>query len=194
LNNHYTIDPSGLIIAVGPAWDRYALEHDAPGAVSKHILGRKWWEFVSGQQTRSYLNAVFFACRMDHQEFSTHCRCDAPDEKAMYRFTVIPQEDETLVVDFNYIDDTEGSNVTPIDALADRVDTIRCSICCSFLLGENWIDPYFQSDIRFFAQSYSVCPNCRTRALAKIQNNADEHDLTARLIPYDKPPTGPETG
>ena len=194
LDNSYVIDPSGLILSVGPNWDRYAIESGAPGAASKHVVGRKWWEFVVGQQTRSYLNAVFFACRMDHQKFSIRCRCDEPDEKALYQLSVIPHENDTLSVNLNQINDLQPSNNARVIDFTECYDTVRCSICCSFLLGENWIDPFSQHDVQFFAQNFDICPACRKQALAKIHKSNNKQKLAANIVCLDADTDKPNQG
>jgi hypothetical protein len=194
MENQYVVSPSGQIISVGTGWDQHALSYDAPLAVSKYILGRYWWEFVSGVQTRSYLNAIFFACRMDNQIFSTLCRCDAPDEKILFRFTVCPQEDETLIVTHKHIRASEFQKSGFVNGLKASVDTERCSVCCSFRLGENWIDPFFQPDTRYFAQSYGVCPNCRETTLAELgrKERPNQGSLNV-VVPFRSRPASDET-
>lgn len=194
MENQYVLSPSGQIISVSADWDKHALRNGAPMAVSKYVLGRDWWEYVSGVQTRSYLNAIFFACRMDNQIFSIQCRCDAPDEKMLYRFTVRPQEDETLVVTHTHIRASEFHKSEFETGLQDSVETERCSVCCSFRLGENWIDPFSQPDKRYFPQSFGVCPDCRAAAMEELgrerQPNQGSIDV---VVPFRSRPSSDET-
>ncbi len=185
MDNQYTIDASGRIVSVGAKWDDHARRNDAPKAVSNAVIGRNWSEFVSGVQTRSYLNAIFFACRMDNEEFSMLCRCDAANEKKLYRFSVAPQEDETLLVTHEYMGVSDQVQREVVLSVLRRVDTTRCSICCSFLLGDNWIDPFSSPDAQYFAQGFGVCPTCKTSALNMIETNRRQRKKTQRaVIPF----------
>ena len=97
-----------------------------------------------------------------------------------------------MIVYLNHINDQPQSYKTSIIDITDHFETIRCSICCSFLLGENWIDPFSQHDIQFFARSFAVCPACKKQALTEIHKSDDKQNLTATVIPFEAPPYKPD--
>jgi len=96
-----------------------------------------------------------------------------------------------MIVYLNHINDPPQSYKTSIIDITDHFETIRCSICCSFLLGENWIDPFSQHDIQFFACSFPVWPACKKQALTEIHKSDDKQNLTATVIPFEAPPYKP---
>ena len=96
--NSYVVDSKDRIISVGSEWDAFAIENDAPGATSTHVLGREIWDFVEGANTRTYLFGVFQACRIEQQLFSILYRCDGPDVRRLYRLTIWPSPDDSLTI------------------------------------------------------------------------------------------------
>ena len=183
MNNEYTLSPSGRILSVGEDWNSHALNSGAKGLTSEHVVGRCLWDFVSGSDTRAFLNAIFFACRMDNQRSSMICRCDTPAKAQDFRFSVDPQPDETLVVSLSGLADL--GNATSVVDLASRVDTTRCSMCCAFKLGENWIDPMTQPDTRYFARGLGVCPSCRETTAGRLRDGKSEG--RGKLLRFRKP-------
>lgn len=159
--NSYKLDKDDIIVSVGDAWNDFAAENNSPSAFSSNVVGRNLWQFIAGVQTRSYLNAIFFACRMDTQPFSISYRCDAPDEKRLFRLSISPGEKGSLILNHSLVHTKLSLADQNVPVFAEHYDNTRCSICCSFLIGENWIDTFAYPDARFFAKSYGICPNCR---------------------------------
>lgn len=183
MKNVYTLSASGRILSVGPEWDANATQADTPELMSEHVIGRSLWDFVSGIETQAYLNAILFACRMDHQPFSMICRCDMPGMAQDFRFSVEPQADETLVLSTSELV-TRGHAISFADD-DDSIDTLRCSICCSFKLGDHWIDPMTQPDMRYFASGFGICPTCRDMTVGQLKERMAERQ--GKLVPFRKP-------
>lgn len=72
----YYIESSNKIVDLSPDWDQMAVGEGAPGPPRSEIIGCSLWDFVSGHETRSYLNALFFWCRQSNRAVSLPYRCD----------------------------------------------------------------------------------------------------------------------
>lgn len=179
MKNRYILNASDQIISVGSGWDEFALQNNAPDAVAKNVIGRRYWEFVSGRETISFLNSIFFACRMDMQPFSILYRCDSADEKRLFRLVIQPGQDKALTLDHQLVHSTTYSSSKKVVDFENRFDGSRCSICSSFLVGDNWIDPFTQPDTRYFAKSYVVCPKCTEETQFELSRQRSD----SRVIP-----------
>ncbi len=176
--SEYVLDASDRIISVSPQWDQFAIENDTPGAMAENVIGRQVWDFVEGLETASYLNAIFFACRMDTESFDILYRCDAPEIKRMFRMSVHPEEKGVLTLRHDLLHSKSRLHTNKVEVFTDHYDSTRCSVCCSFLIGENWIDVFPYLNDRYFPKSYSVCPACRELAQKGIDQMTHRNGST----------------
>lgn len=168
--NSYVINEADDIVSVGPEWDRFAVENDAPRAMAKNVIGRKIWDFIDGFETSSYLNAIFYACRMDTESFDILYRCDAPEVQRLFRLSICPEEKGWLTLNHALVHNKKRLQANNVAIFTDHFDNTRCSVCCSFLVGENWIDTFSHLNDRYFPKSYSVCPTCRENTRKKLDS------------------------
>lgn len=166
--NLYVINEADEIVSVGPEWDDFATENGAPSAMAQNVIGRKVWDFVDGFETSYYLAAIFYACRMDTERFDILYRCDAIEVQRLFRLSVIPEEKGWLTLRHELVHTKEHLNANRVMVFTDHFDKTRCSVCCSFLIGENWIDTFPHLSDRYFPKSYAICPQCRETARQKI--------------------------
>lgn len=179
----YVINAADQIVWVSDEWDSFALNNNAPEAIGKNVIGRRYWEFVSGHQTISYLNSIFFACRMDMQPFRILYRCDSPEEKRLFRLVVQPGLNKMLTLKHQFLHSADKLPAKKVVNFSDRFDGNRCSICCAFQVGENWIDPFKYPDRKYFAKSYVVCPQCREDKRSALQVMKQSSDNASTILP-----------
>ena len=168
ITNSYTLNDEDRIVSVGPQWDQYALDEDAPESVADKVLGREIWDFIEGHQTRDYLFGIFHVCRIEYEEFNALYRCDTPDLYRLFRLIVKPHASGMLTVDHALIEKRQSAGIRRIAAFPDHHDTTRCSICCAFQIGGKWIDLEVRPEPGNFAKSYSICPKCQKTAQQEI--------------------------
>ncbi|WP_163850127.1 hypothetical protein [Pseudooceanicola aestuarii] len=178
-DNSYRLSGEDIILSVGPHWDAFATKNNAPGARSELVLGQRLWAFVTEYQTQLFLSDIFFACRMDMQPFQMLYRCDAPTVKRLFRLTITPELDGALRLDHRVVLTRQKFLSGAVAAFADHYDHSRCSICCAFLIGENWVDTFARPDERYFARSYAICPDCRSSA----RNSRQQGDTVSPFSP-----------
>lgn len=168
MKNQYVLNAADQIISVGSGWDEFAIANNAPDSIARYVIGRRYWEFISGKETISYMTSIFFACRMDMQPFTILYRCDSSEEKRLFRLSIRPGLDKMLTIEHQLLHSTSCSVPEKVVDFENRYDANRCSICCSFLVGDNWIDPFTRPDTRYFVKSYAVCPKCRKKMQAEL--------------------------
>ena len=172
LHLYYDIDHQDKIIAVGGDWDAFAKENSGESALAYKVIGTKIWDQIVDFETRSYLNAFFFASRQKQVEIATTYRCDAPDQPRLYKMRVTPFSLNDLALRISH----EPLEPTMIDMDASKLTwedsecVPKCSICCAFKVGDEWIDPFTRPDIRFFAHGHVVCTSCKRGAGAELRH------------------------
>jgi len=162
---YYTLDHNDVVDGIGGDW---ASENADQLAWSDQVVGTKLWKHVQGQETKSYLNAVFFAVRQTQEVIILPYRCDSLLKPRHCLMAVIPQQNDGLTVD--HID---GPVLTHVKAAAqenthDVYSTKRCSICCAFQLGREWIDPHTLPNPIDFPKGLGICPSCKSVASGQI--------------------------
>jgi len=163
----YTLDHADVIEGIGGNWSS---ENADQLSWSDQVLGTKLWKHIQGQETKSYLNAVFFAVRQSKEVIILPYRCDTALKPRHCLMAVIPRENDGLTID--HIDgpvlthSKAASQISTYDAFA----TTRCSICCAFNVGSEWIDPHTLPSPMDFPKGLGICPNCRSVASGRVSD------------------------
>ncbi|MFT6774022.1 MAG: hypothetical protein ACJA1L_001733 [Paracoccaceae bacterium] len=168
----YEIDAQNIITGVDGAWDEFALENDGPGAQESLVVGEPLWSFVSGVDTISHLNAIFFWCRRNGTLFQSAFRCDALTMRRLIRMTVTPLGDGALRIE-NHLVEAMKRNAAEWHAHGPASGlSSRCSVCCRVQEGAAWVDAGMPpSPLGGVMQRYTICPDCK-RAAADVLSEA----------------------
>ena len=164
MRNYYTLNDENTIVEVGGTWDDFALDNDGPAAVADQVIGRPLWDFVKGFELVSFLSAVNYAVRDTGSYFETLYRCDSPDSLRLFRMTVSRLARDGLQVRHTLIKQSPTSLAAGSTQLDGFRCENRCSKCCRFRVGEQWIDSYAYPDTELFPQTHVICPICRAKA------------------------------
>jgi RNase P subunit RPR2 len=109
---------------------------------------------------------------MDTLGFSILYRCDAPHVRRLFRLSIQPEDKGALKLNHTLVHSKKSFETRKVLVFKDHYDCTRCSVCCSFLVGENWIDTASLPDERYFPKSFGVCPDCRDTAIKEIQRRS----------------------
>lgn len=165
----YELNPSDQIESVGGGWDAFARDNDGADAMAHKVLGRRLWDFVDGVSTAIYLHAILNRCRHERQSFQTSYRCDSLDEARLFWMHVTPQNGR-LRVDHRLVWNTALQQSRKVIVLADFRSANRCSICCSYRVGNKWFDPLLQPDLIHFPRGNVLCDRCRDYSVGYLEN------------------------
>lgn len=161
----YILDHADVVDGIGGDWSS---ENSDQRSWSDQVLGTKLWKHIQGQETKSYLNAVFFAVRQSQEVIILPYRCDTPLKPRHCLMAVIPRQNDGLTVD--HLDGPVLTHATaaPLVSTYDAFSTTRCSICCAFKVGSEWIDPHTLPDPTDFPKGFGICPTCKSFAAGQI--------------------------
>lgn len=157
----YELDAWDDIRALSGPWDAFALANGGRAGLARDIRGETLWRFISGADTITYYNAIFFWVRSNQAEFVTVLRCDAPGMKRLDRMTVRPRPASGLSVEFAPIWRRPVGLPARSCAAGATAASIRCSICCRAPGPSGWeeVPAVGPGDP---APRYEICPECRS--------------------------------
>lgn len=172
MHTYYTIDQLNRIVDVGGSWDDFSDANGGRGLKLDKIRGNEIWAYISGLQTRSYLNAVFFVCRFTQKPVSLVYRCDSPTEVRYFRMTVTNLTADGLhIAHDSLLDDCFAKR--KVVALSDLHSTEKCSICCALKVDGTWVDPFVQPEHIEFPKGSGLCPDCKKDTLKTLEENGE---------------------
>lgn len=160
----YTLDRDNRIICLGGSWDDFALKNDGSNAMAEKVIGHSLWNFVEGFEVQSFLNAIFFAVRQKNQPFSTLYRCDTSNKARLFKMTATPNSLGHVHVGHQLIEPPRIAAPSSVMTLDSIMCSNRCSMCCSFKVDEEWVDPFAYPETEFFPYSHVICPSCKALA------------------------------
>ncbi len=162
---YYSLNHADVVDEIGGDW---ASEDADQRSWSGQVVGTKLWKHINGQETKSYLNAIFFAVRQSKEVIILPYRCDSLLKPKHCLMAVIPQQNGGLTID--HIDGPVLTHVQVASQTSkyDAHSTKRCSICCAFKIGSEWIDPHTLPNPVDFPKGLGVCPACKSVASNRI--------------------------
>ena len=168
--NSYWLDAENRMVRVGSDWDRFASENDGDKVLAAHVLGRPIWDFIRGDVTRMWYEAVIKLCRLRGSSLGRPYRCDTPNKRRFMQMAIVPEESGLLRFDHTIL------SVEPIRppvyfraALhAEGVPSMRCSMCGHISRdGSKWLEPEpspagdGKTALAPLPVIYTVCQECQ---------------------------------
>ncbi len=173
LNNH------DEIIAVGGAWDDFALANDAPELIGEKVIGRPLLEFISGNVTRQFVLAILHTVRSSAQAVELDYRCDSPKERRFMRMQVSLEPSGDIHFLNTPLRTEPRQHKVFISRAAQRSKTTstRCSMCNLIKSLNDWVetDSSSQPAASELLVIYGICASCS----AKLQCASSAQQLSA---------------
>jgi hypothetical protein len=163
----YHLSYDDKIIATSDDWDRTAVEGAGRKALSRNVLGASIWSVVTGDDTRSYLNALFFLCRKTQQPVTAHYRCDTPDKAQLVAMEIAPLPGRMLQVSHLQIPDLMIEAALPL-ALDRKAQVTQCSQCLRVEVAGHWQESFPLRNAAATDVDRTVCPACRAGVLHRV--------------------------
>ena len=159
----YVLDHQDRIISVSGAWDKFADENNGTNLSSKDVCGRPLWDFVTGDATRMWLEAIFQYARLLGTSVVRPYRCDSPDLKRFMRMRIDFEQGGILTVEHEIMATEPRSAPVLIQYGANtlRKTRQRCSICGRVNSG-GWQEPLEEhaDESDGIIVIYTVCEDC----------------------------------
>ena len=130
-------------------------------------------DFVQGSEVIAFLNTLFFWCRFENRTYETLYRCDSRDTPRLFRMTIEPLADEHLMVEHRLISESKR-DTQQTGARKQKFFGPKCSICCRFNIGSDWIDPFAGIPGDYQETDHVFCPECRSRLSAGLVARSDD--------------------
>lgn len=160
----YRLDKSDLIVDVGGAWDRMAVENGGNELCGHSVLGRSLYDFISGDVSKMFVRTIIDGVRVLRRPRTVPYRCDSPGLRRFMEMSISCEDGGGLLLEHRQLrteatgrrfDFTVG--VAPV-----RQMVVRCSHCNSVKFSGVWGEPE-----RVLPEApgkvpviYGVCPNC----------------------------------
>lgn len=160
----YVLDERNRICSVSGIWDEFADENGGQKLSSSDVCGRTIWDFVAGDATRMWLDAIFQLTRLRETSLERSYRCDSPDVKRFMRMRVVPEQGRLLRIEHEILATEPRPVPVSIQYAANALDEIRrrCSICGRIHNG-SWLEPqaeHVDASNRIMV-IYTVCEDCK---------------------------------
>lgn len=174
MQSYYRVSAYDEVIDVGGDWMSSTRAKGQGDRTGGTLLGRSIWTYIAGIETQSYLNAIFFKVRQAETRVEMPYRCDSRDLARLFRMVVRPDPVEYcgLHIQHSLIWQKPlpraAQAKSPEDEDSQTAD--RCSVCCRFKLGEDWVDPLATPGVGFVVQNYRVCRACKTELMARLDH------------------------
>lgn len=178
---YYVLDAFDRISDVGGAWSENASEHGQTNISKDHILGCGMRDFVHGSEVIAFLSTLFFWCRFENRAYQTLYRCDSPDTPRLFRMTIEPLADEHLMVEHRLISESKRV-VAAQDEPISKFFGPKCSICCRYNIGSDWIDPFAGIPGEYKETDHVFCPECRCRLSAGLVARSDDVQMHSAIL------------
>jgi hypothetical protein len=161
----YRLDKNNCILSVSGPWDEFAQANNGLAACASRIQGRLIWDFISGDVTRMWVEALLQLTVVRQETMERTYRCDSPDLKRFMRMRIIPEESGILRVDHALLSVENRINpvqIRPLAPASNRRARFRCGICGRIEDEGTWVEP----DAKHGGASgvvtvlYTVCQDC----------------------------------
>jgi hypothetical protein len=163
----YRIDVQRRIIGVEGSWDDFAAENGGDGLALPDISGRPIFEFITGDATRMWFEALLQLVEVRGQPIGREYRCDSADVKRFMRMTLAPEPDGVIRCEHELLGSErrdEPVSILPAIGPGGR-SRLRCSVCGRIRDGLDWTEPApgMADGKPHLEVQYTVCGTCARR-------------------------------
>jgi hypothetical protein len=162
----YWLDREDRISSVSGPWDKFANENGGINISADVIQGRSIWDYVTGDITRMWLNALIQLALLKNEAIERPYRCDSPYLKRYMSMKVTPYEGRRLRIDHVLLSVEERA--IPLHTIhtsrsCSKVINMKCSICGLIDNSLSWEEPQSKhaNESREIIVEYTVCNDCR---------------------------------
>jgi len=155
----YWLDGSDRIVDLNEAWEAFARSNGGRGLEPDLVVGRPLRQFISGDPTRMWLDAVLALARLKGEPVERTYRCDCPELKRFMKMRVVPEKGGVVRLEHHVLSTQPRPAVhfVPCSQAVDGKPLVRCSICCRVQEDGCWKDPLPRPEGPYLVV-YSVCP------------------------------------
>ncbi len=168
----YWLDTEDRIVKVNPTWDQFAIANEGgKQLLSSEIKGRRVFDFIMGDQTRMYLEALLQHARFLNRSVSRSYRCDSPALKRFMSMSITPADDNLVQLDHTLLkcEPLEQPIIYRHEPDPQAKALPRCSVCTRLLIKGTWLSPEDAEILGLLSPgkplpvTYRICPSCKRK-------------------------------
>ncbi len=161
----YVLDNQDRIVLIEGAWDEFAKDNDGANLSSDEVYGQLIWDYVTGDTTRMWLEALFQYARVSALILERLYRCDSPNMKRFMRMRIIPLQTNCLRIEHEVLATEQRAVPVKIQYSKNMMKNTkrRCSICGRLNIDGAWQEPHLnhKNESKEVMVIYSVCDDCQ---------------------------------
>lgn len=163
----YVLDDDYQIVSGSNTWDDFAAANDGESVFLEKILGHRLWEFVAGDVTKIWLEALLKFVEVRKEKVERPYRCDSPGVRRYMRMNISVNHRGLLQVEHKLLAVEKRS--TPVYMQhKSKVPTAvqinrRCSMCGRIYRAGKWCeadDSLKTSEPVQLTVIYTICDDC----------------------------------
>lgn len=168
----YWLNSDNRIVRVSKLWNQFALANEgSKELLSPEIQGRSVFEFIIGDQTRMYLEALLQNARFLNHAVNRSYRCDSPTLKRYMSMTIQPTQEGLVQLNHTLLktEPQEQELIYCHTPTPEYGAVPRCSVCTRLLIKGTWLSPEDAKILGLLVPckplpvTYRICPSCRRR-------------------------------
>lgn len=157
----YFVDRDDRILDIDGAWDDVAMINDAPGALSKKVLGTSLFDHVAGEDTQDYLRRLMQRVRATGQAHIMEYRCDGPTVRRWCWMEMRAGDKGCLLSRHVLLRSESTENRVLVErANSPSTEAHQCSICNRIRVVGDWFDPFEIKRNQFYVVGPALCSTC----------------------------------
>lgn len=179
----YRLDADDCIVSVQGPWDEFAVENGGVAVCACDVSNRCIWDFVTGDATRMWLDAVFRIARVRNETLERPYRCDSPEIKRFMRMSIVPSEGGAVEVRHHLLAIEKRSVPVAFQCVPEASGNalmLRCSLCGRVRErgGDSWKEPSARTGEACgrIVVAYSVCGECSCYLPGAMRSQAGRTD------------------
>lgn len=168
----YWLDKNDRIVKVCEQWDLFAHENEGDKVLAHHVIGQPLWRFLSGDETRMWVEMILNRVRYIGQPVERPYRCDSDNVRRHLRLSVTPLDNHYLSIESTLVATEPRTRPTFFSTTSGSTGLHkRCSICGRVHHEQGWVEPDEIGDIHIkrldYLVIYGVCEDCAPLAQFK---------------------------
>lgn len=173
----YRVDRSDIIVSVNRAWDDFALANCSPDMLSSNVVGRRIWDFISGDSL-IYVYGQIFASARSGRTLDFDFRCDSPGERRLLNISFSMEPDGFLRISTSplHVETRVEQWVLDRPGVENSALVVACSWCNRIRTSpETWEEiETAVGELELFRSSsvpqlsHGLCRSCYTTTMSKV--------------------------
>ena len=160
----YSVDKDFTLIDIGGDWDQFAIENNGATCLAANLIGSELLQFISGDSTKMWINAIIQRARYTGDTIVTRYRCDGPDTKRVFRLTARLNSADLVRVEHQLLSTEKKPAPPPVITKAGKSNRVQhCCDCSQVEIDGQWQDIEDRElDTSYFV-IHTVCESCRKK-------------------------------